>query len=535
MSNFNNNEQENQNNQEVSNYSFWAEQVNNSSNMNPNSVYIQNNEPVQNNEPLNAVENVNYQGINEHVNYKEYYNGNSGASNSENNIGNAQQNSDNGKKVKKQGKFFKKAVSLIVSAAVFGVVASASFQGMNYFTKDKEDNNKTVVNSNSSENNTNSKIETTKVTSGISSQSADVSGVVENTMPSIVSITSIVTQTYQDWFGETYDKDSEGSGSGIIVGKNDDELLIATNNHVVAASNTIKVKFIDDEIVEAEIKGTDSTADLAVIAVKLSDLKKSTLDAIKIAVLGDSDQVKVGQMAIAIGNALGYGQSTTVGYISAKDREVYVDGNTMTLIQTDAAINPGNSGGALLNVNGEVIGINSAKYSDNAVEGMGFAIPISRATPIINELMNRENLSESEQGYMGITGEDVSDEGKTVYEMPSGAYVKEVVEGSPADKGGIKKGDIITAVNGMEVSGMTALKEKVNAYRAGTEITLTISRLNEGIYKAQEIKVTLTDKTIVENNTNSGSNESEQQKEESKEDSSQNGSNPFQGFDFFNR
>ena len=315
----------------------------------------------------------------------------------------------------------------------------------------------------------------------------DLSGIVENVMPSIVQITC--TFNTQSFFG-TYQ--STGAGSGIIIKQSDDELLIATNNHVIEDALSITVTFNDDKEVTGYTKGTDATADLAVVAVKISDIDKDTLGNIKVATIGDSDGVKVGQMAIAIGNALGYGTSTTVGYISAIDREVKVDGKAMTLLQTDAAINPGNSGGALLNIYGEVIGINSVKYASDEVEGMGFAIPISRAMSILDELSNREVLKDSEKGYLGIYMRNVTSDIASAYNWPMGVYVSEIVEGSPADKSELLVGDIITAINGINVQTSTDLRNEITSHRAGTKVTLTVSRLSRGRFSEEEIEVTLT-------------------------------------------
>ncbi len=332
----------------------------------------------------------------------------------------------------------------------------------------------------------------TAISGGAISGVSDVSGIVEKVMPSIVSITE--TSMQKSIFGEY---PSEGAGSGFIVKQDDKELLIVTNNHVVSGAESITVKFIDDTTAKATVKGTDSTADLAVITVKLSDLKEETKGKIKIAALGHSDDVKVGQMAIAIGNALGYGQSVTVGYISAKDREVEVGdengsgSNKMVLLQTDAAINPGNSGGALLDVNGNVIGINSVKYADTKVEGIGYAIPMSDAIPIINELMKRQVLSDSEKGYLGITGKTISDSVSEAYGIPVGVYVSEVSDSGAAKAAGIKKGDVITKINDAKVSTIEQVQNKVNNTKAGTEITVTISRSQDGEYKEQNLKVTL--------------------------------------------
>ena len=287
----------------------------------------------------------------------------------------------------------------------------------------------------------------------------------------------------------------EGSGSGIIVGKDENELLIATNNHVVAGANKIKVTYIDGSESDAIIKGADAGADLAVITVDITQMKKETLDAIKIAKLGNSDNAKVGEMSIAIGNALGYGQSVTVGYISAKDREVGIsDGyNTkkMILLQTDAAINPGNSGGALLNAAGEVIGINTVKYADNKVEGMGFAIPISKAIPVINELMSREVLKTEEQGYLGIGGYDVTEDVSSTFNIPIGVFVKIVDEEGAAKKAGLLPGDIITGADDIEIASMTQLSDYIKSKRVGTKVTIKLMRSTNGTYVEKTYQVTL--------------------------------------------
>lgn len=380
----------------------------------------------------------------------------------------------------------------LLSAVVFGVVAAFCFFaivkicGLQIGTQKSNSGEIGTVNTDSG----NAKL--TAVSGGAVAGVSDVSGIVENVMPSIVSITE--TSMQKSIFGEY---PSEGAGSGFIVKQDDKELLIVTNNHVVSGAESITVKFIDDTTAKATVKGTDSTADLAVITVKLSDLKEETKGKIKIATLGHSDDVKVGQMAIAIGNALGYGQSVTVGYISAKDREVEVGdengsgSNKMVLLQTDAAINPGNSGGALIDVNGNVIGINSVKYADTKVEGIGYAIPMSDAIPIINELMQREVLSDNEKGYLGITGKTISDSVSEAYGIPVGVYVSEVSESGAAKAAGIKKGDVITKINDAKVSTIEQVQNKVNNTKAGTEITVTISRSQDGEYKEQDLKVKL--------------------------------------------
>ena len=323
-----------------------------------------------------------------------------------------------------------------------------------------------------------------------------VSDIAKNCMPSIVAITTKGIEEVRSMFG-TQQRESEGAGSGIIVGKNDTELLIATNNHVVSGAEEVSVCFDDseDSVVSAKVKGTDSSNDLAIVSVALSDISDDILSNIKIATIGDSSSVQVGDQVVAIGNALGYGQSVTTGIVSALDREVTIDNVTSKLIQTDAAINPGNSGGALLNANGEVIGINSAKINSSAVEGMGFAIPISDASDVIQNLMNKETrskVSDEERGYLGIKGYDVSEEGAQMYNMPTGVYVKEVMSGGGAEKAGLTKGSIITGFEGSSISGMSSLQEQLQYYKAGEEVTLTVQIPDKnGEYTEKDIKVTL--------------------------------------------
>lgn len=414
-------------------------------------------------------------------------------------------------KTPKKSGFGKKAVLFVASAAAFGIIAGACFQGVGYvydLINPRSAESQAVIGGDNADGlidkaNT---ISSTPVIEGAVSDS-DVSAIVENAMPSIVSISSTVSQPYRDFFGNTYDNEVSGSGSGIIIGKNDKELLIATNNHVVAGAKKIKVTCINNDVLTATIKGSDTAADLAVVAVELSDIKPKTMKDIKIAALGDSDKIKVGEKVLAIGNALGYGQSLTVGYVSAKNREVNVDDNKMVLLQTDAAINPGNSGGALINMYGEVIGINSVKYAADAVEGMGYAIPISTATPIFNELMKKVTIKAGDEGYLGIMGRDVTEEVSAMYNMPRGAFVAEVTEGGGAEKAGILSGDIITAVNGIETKDMNSVKEKVNGYPAGAEVTVTVQRSNGSKYVPQDIKVTLQKVPKVSESDNNSKNE----------------------------
>lgn len=327
----------------------------------------------------------------------------------------------------------------------------------------------------------------------------DVTNVVTEAMPSVVSIINQSTQTATNFFGQTGTYESETSGSGIIVGQNDSELLIVTNNHVADDANTLSIQFIDGATAEAKLKGADSEVDLAIVAIPIEDISEDTLAEIKVATLGDSSSLKVGEPAIAIGNALGYGQSVTTGVISALDREITIDNNTNILIQTDAAINPGNSGGALLNMNGEVIGINAAKFSSSMVEGMGYAIPISEAKPIMDELINRqtrEKVGIGEESYLGISGVDVTEEVAQTYSMPIGIYVAQALEGTAAKEAGIQKGDIITEFDGQKIGTMAELQETLAYYSAGTTVDIVIKRANGEEYEEKTLSVTLGNKAI---------------------------------------
>ena len=399
-----------------------------------------------------------------------------------------QNHSEYGQPQKKKGA--PKWVKMVCYGLIIGVTASAAFQTSNIVagkligTKDAE---KSAAKQ-ESVNNT----KLTTVSDG--TVESDVAQITENAMPSVVSITNMSVQQVLSFFGGVQERTSESAGSGIIIGQNDTELLIVTNNHVVEGSDTLTVSFIDEESVEANVKGTDANRDLAVVAVELSKIKDSTRDKIAVATLGDSEQIQVGEEVIAIGNALGYGQSVTKGIVSATGRSI--DGIDSSLIQTDAAINPGNSGGALLNAKGEVIGINTAKAAMNAVEGMGYAIPVSEAQATIEGLMNRETrtkVAEEERGYIGIVnGEDVTQDVSEMYGMPMGVYVSETARGSGADKAGITKGTVITALNGISVNGMEALKEQLQYYRIGETVTLTIETPGKGgEYESKDVEVTL--------------------------------------------
>lgn len=371
-----------------------------------------------------------------------------------------------------------KIAKIAGAALLFGVVAGVGFAGVSIardrlIPSETEMVQPATVQDNGSED---------------ASNEGAVSKVVDSVMPSVVSITS-KTQISNYFFGT---QESEGAGSGFILAKTDDVLMIATNNHVVEGATALTVGFSDGTTADAAIVGTDSDADLAVISVKASDLSEDTLSTIKIAVLGSSDDLKVGEQVIAIGNALGYGQSVTTGVVSAKDREVSFTDGTMTLLQTDAAINPGNSGGVLVNMSGEVVGINNAKLEDTSVEGMGYAIPISTAQDILTGLMNADSIPEGEGAYLGILGRTIDSQYSQALGIPSGAYVSQVVKGSPAETAGIEAGDVITGFEGSNVSTMDGLKEKISLKKAGDEVKITLQRMNQnGTYEEQEVTVTL--------------------------------------------
>ena len=332
----------------------------------------------------------------------------------------------------------------------------------------------------------------TASTTGITT--SDATDVVEKVMPAMVSIVNNYTQT-ATYFGQPIEQDGTASGSGIIVGENDTELLIATNYHVIEDAKELLVHFIDDADVKAVVKGSDPDMDLAVIAVKLADMEQSTLDSVKIAKLGDSDSLKLGQSVIAIGNALGYGLSVTGGYVSALNREVELeDGSKGTFIQTDAAINPGNSGGALINMNGEVIGINSNKIGGTVVEGIGYAIPISAAEPILSDLMTyetREKVDDSQVGYLGIIPQSVTSDAAELYGMPEGVYISQVEDGTPAAEAGLLRGDIIQKLDNKKVSTADELREQLKYYSAGETIDVLVMRSIDGEYVERTVTVTL--------------------------------------------
>lgn len=388
-----------------------------------------------------------------------------------------------------------KAFGLVASAAVFGLVAGGVMVGVNNVASSYVGTNtKTKADDITIGSQDNAKSESTAAPA-TNLSSMDVSTIVDKAMPSVVSIYGKEEVTQNSFFGpQSYE--AQSSGSGIIVGKTDSELLIVTNNHVIADTTSLEVEFSDGKKATASVKGGDSDNDVAVVAVKLSDMGEDTLSRISIANIGDSDNVKVGQGVVAIGNALGYGQSVTVGYISALNREVKTEGGTSrNLLQTDAAINPGNSGGALLNMQGQVIGINSAKYSDTAVEGMGYAIPISTVKDLIKELSSKETrtvVAQENQGYLGIQGKDIDEEMAKAYDMPQGIYVYKVVEGGAAASSDLKAKDIITKFDGQSVRSMEELKNMLTYYESGRKVDLTVQRLDDsGKYVEKTVSITL--------------------------------------------
>ncbi|HIX64268.1 MAG TPA: trypsin-like peptidase domain-containing protein [Candidatus Mediterraneibacter colneyensis] len=403
-------------------------------------------------------------------------------------------------KEKKQHKGIPKVVAVTGLAVLFGIISSAVFLTSTLLGSRILGLNRSSDSSAASSDNVSNGTSLSRSSSVVTS---DVSDVVDEVMPSIVSITSMSVEEVQNFFGGTYEQQSSGAGTGIIIGENDSELLIVTNNHVVEGSDTLTVTFNDDSSVEANIKGMDASYDVAVIAVALDDISSETREAISAATLGDSTNLKVGEPAIAIGNALGYGQSVTTGVISALDRSVTTTnsqtGETqesgVNLIQTDAAINEGNSGGALVNVNGEVIGINSAKLIGESVEGIGYAIPISDVSDLIQSLMNQETktkVSEDERGMIGITGISVSDAFSQQIDMPAGVYVTDITPGGGAEKAGMTKGSIITGINGSLVDSMDALQAQLQYYAKGETVTLTIQiPQTNGEYKEDTVDVTL--------------------------------------------
>ena len=450
-------------------------------------------------------------------------------------------------------KIAKKGLTFSLCAVLAGGLAAGSFEGVNKLAgwsgattveaaSNKDETTLTYAKSEKKDADTSdSKSDTGKDTGSTAKGSLDVAEIVSEALPSIVSITTKSVQEVQNYFGmygmygyapQQQEQEVEGSGSGIIVGKNDDELLIATNYHVVEGADTLSVAFTDGNAVEASVKGFDEERDLAVVSVSLDDVEDDTMDAISIANIGSSDDLKVGEQVVAIGNALGYGQSVTTGIVSAKNRRMDSDNNTVTdgsddssdgvnLIQTDAAINPGNSGGALLNMEGEVVGINSAKLASTEVEGMGYAIAISDVTDILQNLMNetsRDKLDDSEHGVLGIKGSSVSSEAVQMYGIPAGVFVKEVTEGGAADKAGLKANSVITEFNGKTVSSINQLIEYLSYYEPDEEVELTVQIPHGTSYKEETVKVTLDENTDADD-SDDNDKDSKKSKKDSKKSS----------------
>ena len=450
-------------------------------------------------------------------------------------------------------KIAKKGLTLSLCAVLAGGLAAGSFEGVNKLAgwsgattveaaSNKDETTLTYAKSEKKDADTSdSKSDTGKDTGSTAKGNLDVSEIASEALPSIVSITTKSVQEVQNYFGmygmygyapQQQEQEVEGSGSGIIVGKNDDELLIATNYHVVEGADTLSVAFTDGNAVEASVKGFDEERDLAVVSVSLDDVEDDTMDAISIANIGSSDDLKVGEQVVAIGNALGYGQSVTTGIVSAKNRRMDSDNNTVTdgsddssdgvnLIQTDAAINPGNSGGALLNMEGEVVGINSAKLASTEVEGMGYAIAISDVTDILQNLMNetsRDKLDDSEHGVLGIEGSSVSSEAVQMYGIPAGVFVKKVTEGGAADKAGLKANSVITEFNGKAVSSTDQLIEYLSYYEPDEEVELTVQVPHGTSYKEETVKVTMDENTDADD-SDDNDKDSKKSKKDSKKSS----------------
>ena len=446
-------------------------------------------------------------------------------------------------------KIAKKGLTLSLCAVLAGGLAAGSFEGINKITgtttveaANKDETTLTFAKSEKKADDSDSATDnSTEAKDSTAKGSLDISDIASEALPSIVSITTKSVQEVQNYYGiygmygyapQQQEQEVEGSGSGIIVGKNDDELLIATNYHVVEGADTLSVAFVDGNAVEASVKGFDEERDLAVVSVALDDIDSDTMDAISVAKIGSSDDLKVGEQVVAIGNALGYGQSVTTGIVSAKNRRMDSDNNTVTdgsddssagvnLIQTDAAINPGNSGGALLNMEGEVVGINSAKLASTEVEGMGYAIAISDVTDILQDLMNetsRDKLDDSEHGVLGIVGSSVSSEAVQMYGIPAGVFVSKVTEGGAADKAGLKSNSVITEFNGKTVSSINQLIEYLSYYEPGEEVELTVQVPDGASYKEDTVKVTLDENTDAGKDSDSKDSK-EKDKKDSKDDS----------------
>lgn len=519
-------------------YSQGNDSINNGNEMNYNSNTTRNNEEGEIRQAASYSYNNNQQENQNQTSYQPYemqQNYQQGNQDFQ-----YQQFNDNGvippmnkKKRSKKPNSGKKVGKFVACAVAFGLIAGTVFQGVNYGTRYFLGDNQSQV-----------QLETTGFATGNEvSTKGTVSQVADSAMPAIVAITSTIESIQNGFFGQQYKTEGTGSGSGIIIAKDDGNLYIATNNHVIEDAKKVQVTFYHDqkeegsgEVVEATIVGTDPDSDLAVVKVPVANISSDTLSNIKVASLGDSDEVTIGQQVVAIGNALGYGQSVTSGYVSALNREVQLEDKTMTLMQTDAAINPGNSGGALLNMNGEVIGINSAKYSESGVEGMGYAIPMATAKPILEDIMNESTIPEDKQAYLGITGATMDDQYRQYMgnsDIPSGVYVATVTESSPAEKGGIYAGDIIVKFNDRDVSTMDGLQSLLSRRAAGDEVTIVVKRQNQnGTYEEKSLQVTLGKKTesVKQQQENQQSNSQQQQQQQ---DSNSQYNNQYNNSDDF--
>lgn len=454
------------------------------------------------------------------------------------NFENSDSKNRNNKTNKKMRSIAKRAGVIALSAVLFGGAAGLTFEGVTSLKGQNSQAGSAGVSEN--------KVDLVKASaSGSSGAEAtetsesgmSVTEIVEAVMPSVVSITNKSVQEVQDyygmfgWGGYVTEQEMESAGSGIIIGQSDTELLIVTNNHVVEGADTLTVGFTDGNAAEAQIKGTDADNDLAVVAVALDDISDETMKAIKVATVGDSSELKVGEQVVAIGNALGYGQSVTTGIVSALDRQIDDTEDSTKLIQTDAAINPGNSGGALINMKGEVIGINSSKFASTEVEGMCYAIPINTASPIVTDLMNRttrEKVDESKASSIGISGTDVSSDVQEQYGMPEGVYVSEVNKGSAAEKAGIQVGNIITKFDGTSVSGISALKDLLQYYEAGETVDVTLKVADAGTYQEKTVTITL-DAAQTSSEEESGTNQQSQNDQRGNDQ----GQDPFSGLEKF--
>ena len=447
--------------------------------------------------------------------YYEYQNGdNGGYTNPYGRGGGYTPYEEPAKKPKKEHKFIKKLGRVVAIAVVFGLVSGVVFQGTSHLTAKVLGDDREVTEAEKDESATSTakqlhssdQIGSTAVSTATTVN--DVADIVENVMPAIVQVTNMSITEYRTWFGQSFEQESESAGSGIIMSSDDDYLYIASNNHVVEGAQTLMITFVDGSAVEGQIQGTNTEKDLAVVRVALSDISDDTMNKIKVATIGDSTGVRVGESSVVIGNALGYGQSVTTGVISALEREVTfqnTDGSTMTnkLIQTEAAVNPGNSGGALLNMNGEVIGIVSAKYSDTDVEGMGYAIPISEAKPIIEDFINNKTSADDKSSaseelsdaYLGIAGVDIDQMTAYQYNMPTGVYVARVESGTGAEAAGLAKGDVITGFDGKDIYTMAEIQEALKGHAVGDTVTIKVAKSSNN-YALMDVQITLSKRPV---------------------------------------